>query len=311
MKGLELAERYFFEYGLPMIRRAAPCLEDRCAAGLAGPGSECYGFDDELSRDHDWGPAFCLWLNDSDYEEYGGQLTAEYQKLPGVFEGYGPRISLEGENHRTGIIRAGDFFKRYLGRESLSCNPGEGFKEWLIPEENFGLCTNGKIFHDPTLFFTNKRDDLIKNYPLPVKMKRIAARCMEAGQAGQYNLQRVEQRGEVFAAAYERVRFCESSMKLVFLLNGSFPPFYKWLHRAVRGLEILGEEAFFSVLSILSESDSQKSSQLISGFSRKLADELRAQRYSASESHFLVDHALTINNDIEDEALKRLPFSYL
>ena len=51
MKGLDLAESYFRELGRPMIHERFPEYEDRIAAGFVGPGSECYGFDDEVSRD--------------------------------------------------------------------------------------------------------------------------------------------------------------------------------------------------------------------------------------------------------------------
>jgi len=56
MKGLELARRFFTDVALPAFKEQAPDTLGSMAFGLAGPGSECYGFDDEISRDHDWGP---------------------------------------------------------------------------------------------------------------------------------------------------------------------------------------------------------------------------------------------------------------
>ena len=62
MKGLDIAYRYYKEYGEEMIRSLFSEHEDRIAVGLVGEGSECLGFDDELSHDHDFEPGFCLWI---------------------------------------------------------------------------------------------------------------------------------------------------------------------------------------------------------------------------------------------------------
>lgn len=82
MQGLELSERYFYCCGEPMILEKFKDYKDKIAAGLIGDGSECFGFDDELSRDHDWGPSFCLWLTMDDYIKIGKLLKEEIKKLP-------------------------------------------------------------------------------------------------------------------------------------------------------------------------------------------------------------------------------------
>lgn len=109
MKGLELSRRYFEEVGRPVIRRDFGEFEGRIAAGLAGEGSEVLGFDDELSRDHDWGPSFCIWLTDEDYQEFGGLLHLAYDRLSGDYLGFPPRKVSEGGGGRVGgsILRTG------------------------------------------------------------------------------------------------------------------------------------------------------------------------------------------------------------
>ena len=71
MKGLEL-NRAFFEEIRPALQRDFPELYAELAAGLVGNGSECFGYDDAISRDHDWGVALQLWLP----EEERGSIPA-------------------------------------------------------------------------------------------------------------------------------------------------------------------------------------------------------------------------------------------
>jgi hypothetical protein len=136
MKGLELAEQYFYTHGRPMLESHFSEWTDRIAAGLVGPGSECYGFDDHLSRDHDWGPGFCLWVNREDYRWFGKKLQASYRDLPQIFKGFGPRQCSPGEEHHVGVVEIEGFFQRYTG---LDHPPGD-MQAWLrIPEEALSL----------------------------------------------------------------------------------------------------------------------------------------------------------------------------
>lgn len=88
MTGLELAREYYMRHGRAALERSVPELAARLAVGLAGEGSECFGFDDALSRDHDWGPAFCIWMEEDDFRAHGKTVQAVYDRLPRVLDGY-------------------------------------------------------------------------------------------------------------------------------------------------------------------------------------------------------------------------------
>lgn len=302
MKGLELAEAYFRAVGLPTIRERLRECEDCLAAGLVGPGSECFGFDDELSRDHDWGPAFCLWLTDEDYARFGAELQRVYNEMPPVFAGFGPRVASPGEEWRVGVIRISAFYRKFTGLD----RPPQRTEEWLrIPEESLATCTNGRVFIDPPGHFTRLREGLLAYYPEDIRLKKIASLCITTAQTGQYNYLRSLQRRDGFAAAYSRVTFAANAIRLVFLLNRRFAPFYKWLHRGVRNLPVLGSEVHGQIDRLLAEDESEPRVDIMETVSVLLADALRRQGLSSSTSDFLLDHAPEVQSRIEDPRLRQ------
>lgn len=71
MTGMEISRIFYARYVQPMLERDFASERHLIAVGLAGQGSECLGFDDELSRDHDFGPGVCLWIPRSEAGDLG------------------------------------------------------------------------------------------------------------------------------------------------------------------------------------------------------------------------------------------------
>ena len=310
MKGLEISERYFLAHGAPMIERKFGDYKQRIAAGLVGDGSECYGFDDEISRDHDWGPDFCLWLNKQDYDAIGMKLQEEMAKLPAEFDGIGRREASALGAGRVGVFEIGQFYRRFIGLGSV---PADN-REWrVVPEDNLAACTNGKVFFDPLGEFTAFRQGLKDFYPEDVRLKKIASRCMTIAQSGQYNFMRCVQREEYVAAQYAETKFCADTISLIFLLNKEYKPFYKWMHRAMKRLPILGEAVHDLLLEIVNTHESElmeglyeKKSRLMEETCALIVERLRKEGLSDSPSDFLLDHGPLVQNKIQDAEIRSL-----
>jgi hypothetical protein len=302
LKGLQLSQEYYSQLGAPMLRREFGGLIDRIAVGFAGPGSECFGFDDEISQDHDWGPAFCMWLTKDDYRKYGQDLQKAYEGLPQVFMGCGPRSSSSGEEFRVGVCPIVSFYTIYTGLDHIPSTPGE----WLsIPENSLATCTNGQVFNDPLGEFSRWRQALLAFYPEDIRLKKIASRCFTIAQAGQYNLPRALKRGERFAATWAISQFCADTMSLVFLMNRRYAPFHKWLHRAVKALPVLGEWAHAVVADLVSPADIDGKAAAIEDACAVIIRELQSQELSDASSDFLLDHAYSVHSRIKDAGLRQ------
>lgn len=238
MKGLELAEKYYEAYGRQMLDDQFADMKGQTAAGLVGYGSECLGFDDDISKDHDYGPSFCIWLPRKIYKEYGARMQAAYDALPREFMGFAGRMEEEQGKGRVGVLCLEDFYEEMIGRSSVP----QTDMEWLaIPEEMLATAVNGKVFEDHLRQFSSIRDGLMQYYPHGVWIKKIADSMAKAAQAGQYNYARAMKRGERIAAEMALTEFVKESMHLVYLLNRTYAPFYKWMHRGMQNLSTCSE----------------------------------------------------------------------
>lgn len=237
-KGLELAEAYYRTYGKEMLQTKFPQVVGQAAVGLVGYGSECLGFDDALSMDHDYGPSFCVWLPRETYEQYGAQMQAAYEELPQEFMGCPGRVTQKQGRGRVGVLCLEDFYLGILGRDTVPAADAE----WLaLSEESLSAATNGKVFEDPLGRFSAVREGLLQYYPKAVWIRRLVQALAKAAQAGQYNYARAMKRGERIAAELSLAEFIRESMQIVYLLNRKYAPFYKWMRRGLRELAVCAE----------------------------------------------------------------------
>ena len=238
MKGLEAAKQYYEIYGRQMIRGQFPERADQTAAGLVGYGSECLGFDDEISTDHDYGPSFCIWLPRELYQQCGKEMQAAYDALPKEFMGCSARVEEEQGKGRVGVLCLEDFYLEILGTDRVPETEAEWFS---LSEASLSTATNGAVFEDPCGKFTRIREGLLSYYPQEVWRKKLAESLSRAAQAGQYNYARAMKRGERIAAEIALTEFVKETMQIVYLLNKKYAPFYKWMHRGMKELVVCSE----------------------------------------------------------------------
>ena len=298
IKGLELSKRYFYDIVLPEFEKKLNDIFSLCAFGLVGEGSECYGYDDELSKDHDFGPSVCIWLRKDDYLKYKYRINKVLETLPKTYLGFQELKESEWGNNRRGLLNIDDFYFKFIG----SANPPQTINDWQkIPETALSTVTNGEVFLDNLGEFTKIREQLLNYYPEPIRQNKIATRLMNISQHGQYNYVRCLRRNDLVAANQCLYLFVDEVIHLVFLLNRKYKIFYKWANRALLDLKILGNEIHKLLQDMVF---AQNKIPYVKKICKVLADELRNQKLTDCESEFLGDLGVDIQKNIDDEFFK-------
>ena len=298
IKGLELSKRYFYDIVLPEFEKTLFDILPLCAFGLVGEGSECYGYDDELSKDHDFGPSVCIWLRKDDYLKYKDRINEALKNLPKTYLGFQELKESEWGYNRRGLLNIEDFYFKFIG----SANSPQTINDWQkIPENALATVTNGEVFLDNLGEFTKIREQLLNYYPEAIRQNKIATRLMNISQHGQYNYVRCLRRNDLVAANQCLYLFVDEVIHLVFLLNRRYKIFYKWANRALLDLKILGNEIHKLLEDMVF---AQNKIPYVRKICKVLADELRNQKLTDCKSEFLGDLGVDIQKNIDDKFFK-------
>ncbi len=227
--------RFYDEQVASMIYERFPEYESRIAVGIAGEGSDCFGYDDEISRDHDFGTGVCLWLTDGDMERIGEELARAYDEL---VESKDRSFYTERLKERRGVMTIHDYFSNILRIDCDTDNCIMTEEQWLnLDHSCLATAVNGEIFRDDPALFTRFRRLLKAYYPERVWRLRIAEKMHEYSAALQVNYQRCMTRGDIVAAETCRITGMNAAMELYFLIHTTYMPYYKWAYRALTELD--------------------------------------------------------------------------
>ncbi|MGV8833760.1 MAG: DUF4037 domain-containing protein [Devosia sp.] len=235
MQGIELSRRFYSDIVRPWLSEVVPGLS--YSAALIGYGSELLGFDDEISRDHNWGPRVHIVLERALFEARARELVAQFSKIaPSNFLGEPIGWRSRPDPPANGVEAAGavehglEFHTLeglLEGHFALRSLDNLGNLDWLgFAEQKLLSFTAGAVFHDDDDRLGQARDQLsyfpddVWLYKIACQWRRIAEEQAFVGRAGQV--------GDDLGSRVIAGRLVRDVMGMAFLLERRYAPYAKW-----------------------------------------------------------------------------------
>lgn len=245
--GKTLSRNFFFEVAKPILDQYFPKLA--YTAGFLGYGSDVLGYDDEISRDHMWGPRFYLFLRPLDlcYED---EIRAVFaRELPYTYCGYSVNFSqpnpddhgvqlaemiTEGPvNPLIWIQTVAEYLSEQLGRADVGNFTAA---DWLsISEHRLLSLAEGKLYQDD--LGMQQILDRLTYYPDVVRRYLIAS-CWDAIACEEAFVKRTGVYGDEIGSRLICARIVERLMRLCFLYRNTYAPYSKWFGTAFDRLDV-------------------------------------------------------------------------
>ncbi len=309
MKGIEQARKFYNEVGKKMIADKFGDYQNRIAVGLVGHGSECFGFDDDVSQDHDFEVGFCMWLTKEDEEKIGFKLLRAYDKLKEEYalqNGFATSRQSTAGASAQGVYVIDDFYRRYTGTDGAP----KGWQDWLYTDSLFfAEATNGEVFRDDLGEFSKIRNEILQGMPEDVRAKKIGSLAISMAQTGQYNYARCLKHCEDGAAMLALCEFVKSACQTAFLLEKKHMPYYKWAFKAMHTLDKFGELA--SPLEFLLTADNDENGkkvkrEIVEDVCGAFAKEINEQFELGVEGVYLEPFGYAIQKRIKNAEIRNL-----
>ncbi len=237
--GLALSEQFFRTAVEPLLARHFRAL--RYSAAHLGRGSDVMGFDTAQSRDHHWGPKTTLFLTDEDLTRHGEAiLTMLGNELPFTVDGYPTHFgepNVDGGfltatdrrpiTHGVDVTTIARFTRAYLGVDAT--RPIDE-RAWLaIPSQRLRTVRAGRVFHDGLGLAAAR--ERVHWYPRDVWLYRMANQWRRIDQEEPW-VGRCGDVGDELGSRVVATRLVVELMRLCFLIEGEYWPYFKWFGRA-------------------------------------------------------------------------------
>ncbi len=236
VSNLERCRMFYEQYGKPMISKNFPEYEQRIAVGLVGEGSDCFGYDDLISTDHDYEVGFCMWLTSEDYLAIGDALQKAYEELCSSHAtSLSDTLNNRFIHERRGVFAINDFYNRLLGTQ-VDFEKGKMPDYLSIEEEKLATAVNGTIYCDALGVFTGIQNRMNSYYSDDVRRVRLVKAIHDFSQYAQSNYPRMMARNDAVTASMCITKAIESVLDIAHLLNKTYAPYYKWKVKSMEQL---------------------------------------------------------------------------
>jgi hypothetical protein len=194
------------------------------AAGRLGSGSDVLGYDDEMSRDHDWGLRVNL-LVPADLSEAVDAYLEE--ALPDAFRGRPVRFATTWDRQVRHRVQVEDVGSLVATRTGLDVSRSWSVSDWLgLTGQAVLEITAGRVFVDTSGELTAIRERLgwypddLWRYVVTTDWTRLAQELPLVG--------RTAERGDEVGSRVIAARLVGVAMHLAHLVERRWPPYPKW-----------------------------------------------------------------------------------
>ncbi|MEO2047757.1 MAG: DUF4037 domain-containing protein [Pirellulales bacterium] len=268
--GLAISQEFIKSILLPLLQSELQKDYNSIAVAIVGTGSDVLGLDDEISRDHHWGPRANIMYLREDASRLEPKIRKALGKVPTKFEQFDVQVSI---GNMTGVCccKIESFFRRFLGTDQI---PTQDL-DWLaMCEVDLFHVTAGTIVYDGLGQLT-QRCNALAQYPENVWKKRLADWCMYVtGREAPYNLYRVSKRQDDLTCTIYFGLCIKRLMELCFTLNRQYAPYTKWLNRTFRELPMYANQLAPLIDSAVAEATWDKKVRILIDANYVVADAL-------------------------------------
>lgn len=232
--GADLAQDYYRSVVRPLVHARWPGLPH--AAARLGGGSDVLGFDDEVSRDHDWGLRLDLFVEEDLVPAVDEHL---HDKLPATFAGHRTRFATTwdaSDHHRVNVTTVAAFSRARLGFDATT---PLGHVEWLSLTGQAALeVTAGPVFEDTDGGLSvvrerlSRQPDDVWRYAVATDWVRLREELPFVARAGAG--------GDDLGSRLVAARLVRVLAHLGYLLERRWPPYAKWFGRGFLDLPSSG-----------------------------------------------------------------------